>query len=145
MTLKVSIDELDDFATRFWKQVKNAKLFAFHGEMGAGKTTLITALCKQKGVEDIISSPTFSIINEYRFRDKDNKEIKIYHLDLYRLNSLEEIIQAGVEDCIYSGDICFIEWPEKAPALLDENTVHVYITIIDTLNRQIRIETPAAS
>lgn len=143
MTLTVSIDELNHFARQFWDFVKDAKLFAFHGEMGAGKTTLITTLCKQKGVKEIISSPTFSIINEYVFRE-NTEERKIYHLDLYRLNSLEEIIQAGVEDCVYSGDICFVEWPEKAPELLGENTVHVYITIIDASKRQVRIETPAS-
>ena len=140
----VSINELNDFADRFWELVKDAKVFAFHGEMGSGKTTLITALCKQKGVTDIISSPTFSIINEYCFLE-NNAEKKIYHLDLYRLNSMEEIIQGGVEDCIYSGEICFIEWPEKAPELLNENTVHVFITIIDARNRQVKIETPTAS
>ena len=75
----VSIDELNTFANSFWQLVKNAKLFAFHGEMGAGKTTLITALCKQKGVKDVISSPTFSIINEYRFLE-NNIERKIYLL-----------------------------------------------------------------
>lgn len=140
----VSINELNDFADRFWQLVRDAKVFAFHGEMGSGKTTLITALCKQKGVKDIISSPTFSIINEYCFLE-NHAEKKIYHLDLYRLNSMEEIIQAGVEDCIYSGEICFIEWPEKAPELLNENTVHVFITIIDARNRQVKIETPTAS
>ena len=140
----VSVNQLNDFAIRFWQLVENKKLFAFHGEMGAGKTTIITALCKEKGVKDIISSPTFSIINEYPFFEKDNERI-IYHLDLYRLNSMEEIIQAGVEDCIYSGEICFIEWPEKAPQLLDQKTVHVFIEMLDTKTRRLKIEWPAAS
>jgi tRNA threonylcarbamoyladenosine biosynthesis protein TsaE len=112
--------------------------------MGAGKTTIITALCKQKGVKDTISSPTFSIINEYRFRNNGNESL-IYHLDLYRLNSMEEIIQAGVEDCIYSGEICFVEWPEKAPEFLNENTVHVFIDLVDSTTRQVKIETATAS
>ena len=140
----VSVNQLNDFAIRFWQLAENKKLFAFHGEMGAGKTTIITALCKEKGVKDIISSPTFSIINEYPFFEKDNERI-IYHLDLYRLNSMEEIIQAGVEDCIYSGEICFIEWPEKAPQLLDQKTVHVFIEMLDTKTRRLKIEWPAAS
>ena len=140
---QVSLDELPSFAAQFWQQAGARKLFLFHGEMGAGKTTIVTALCKYKGVRDAASSPTFSIINEYVFRE-NTEERKIYHLDLYRLNSLEEIIQAGVEDCVYSGDICFVEWPEKAPELLGENTVHVYITIIDASKRQVRIETPAS-
>lgn len=144
MTFTVSINSLKDFATSFWQLVKNEKLFAFHGEMGAGKTTIITALCKEKGVKDVISSPTFSIINEYRFFEQGNEKI-IYHLDLYRLNSMEEIIQAGVEDCIYSDEICFIEWPEKAPELLSQKTVHVFIEMLDATTRRIKIECLAAS
>ena len=144
MVFKVSTNSLVDFATNFWDLVKNAKLFAFHGEMGSGKTTLITVICKAKGVEELISSPTYSIINEYRFYE-NKTEKKIYHLDLYRLNSMEEIIQAGVEDCIYSGDICFIEWPEKIPGFLNENTVKVFIEIMGDTSRQVKIEMPTAS
>jgi len=140
----ISINKLNDFAVSFWQIVKDETLFAFHGEMGAGKTTIITALCKAKGVRDIISSPTFSIINEYRFYENEQERI-IYHMDLYRLNSMEEIIQAGVEDCIYSNEICFIEWPEKAPQLLDQSTVHVFIKMIDDNTRQLKIQLPAAS
>jgi tRNA threonylcarbamoyladenosine biosynthesis protein TsaE len=95
-------------------------------------------------VNDIISSPTFSIINEYRFIE-GGEEKKIFHLDLYRLNSMEEIIQAGVEDAIYSGNICFIEWPEKAPEFLSENTIHVFIDMIDGTHRSVKIDLPPAS
>ena len=144
MVFQVSTNALVEFATDFWDIVKDAKLFAFHGEMGSGKTTLITVLCKAKGVEELISSPTYSIINEYRFYE-NKTEKKIYHLDLYRLNSMEEIIQAGVEDCIYSGDICFIEWPEKIPEFLNENTVQVFIEIMGDTSRQVKIEMPTAS
>jgi len=144
MVFQVSTNALVEFATDFWDIVKDAKLFAFHGEMGSGKTTLITVLCKAKGVEELISSPTYSIINEYRFYE-NKTEKKIYHLDLYRLNSMEEIIQAGVEDCIYSGDICFIEWPEKIPEFLNENTVKVFIEIMGDTSRQVKIEMPTAS
>ena len=141
MTFTVSIHHLKEFATDFWHLVPTQKIFAFHGEMGAGKTTIITALCKEKGVKDAISSPTFSIINEYSFNENHHERI-IYHLDLYRLNSMEEIIQAGVEDCIYSGEICFVEWPEKILQFLDENTVKVFIEIVDDSNRQVKIEMP---
>ena len=144
MVFQVSRNALVEFATDFWDIVKDAKLFAFHGEMGSGKTTLITVICKAIGVEELISSPTYSIINEYRFYE-NNTEKKIYHLDLYRLNSMEEIIQAGVEDCIYSGDICFIEWPEKIPEFLNENTVKVFIEIMGDTSRQVKIEMPTAS
>jgi tRNA threonylcarbamoyladenosine biosynthesis protein TsaE len=144
MLFSVSLNELNDFAVSFWQTIGDSKLFAFHGEMGAGKTTIITALCKQKGVKDVISSPTFSIINEYRFTE-GGEEKKIYHLDLYRLNSMEEIVQAGVEDAIYSGNICFIEWPEKAPEFLGEKTVHVFIDMIDGTHRSVKIDLPPAS
>ena len=144
MTFKDSLEELNDFASRFWKTIEGKKLFAFHGAMGAGKTTIITALCKEKGVKDTISSPTFSIINEYRFTNNEGEK-KIYHLDLYRLNSMEEIILAGVEDCIFSGEICFVEWPEKVPEFLNENTVHVYIDIMNSNIREVKIETTPTS
>ena len=144
MKFSVSLNELNDFAVSFWQTAGDSKLFAFHGEMAAGKTTIITALCNQKGVKDIISSPTFSIINEYRFIE-EGEEKTIYHLDLYRLNNMEEIIQAGVEDAIYSGNICFIEWPEKAPEFLSQNTVHVYIEMIDGTHRSVKIDLPPAS
>ena len=144
MVFKVSANDLIGFAADFWELVNDAKLFAFNGEMGSGKTTLITVLCKAKGVEEPISSPTYSIINEYRFYE-NNTEKKIYHLDLYRLNSMEEIIQAGVEDCIYSNEICFIEWPGKAPQLLDQSTVHIFIEPVDDKTRTLKIQLPTTS
>ena len=126
MQFSVSQDGLNEFAHLFWNSFPNATIFAFHGEMGAGKTTLITALCHAKGVTEVVGSPTFSIINEYVF-DQNNERKSIFHMDLYRLNSIEEIIRAGVEDCLESGSICMVEWPEKAVELFDEQTVHVSI------------------
>src|SRR6478735_4487654 len=120
MEMQLSIDQLHDFAAAFWRHVNEAKVFLFHGQMGAGKTTTITALCQHKGVKQAISSPTFSIINEYNFQEEGQNR-KIYHIDLYRLKDLEEMVAAGVEDVIYSGEICFVEWPHKAPELFDEN------------------------
>lgn len=141
---QVSLDELQFFAAQFWQQAGARKLFLFHGEMGAGKTTIVTALCKYKGVRDAASSPTFSIINEYSFEESGQVK-KIYHLDLYRLNSLEEIIQAGVEDCVYSGEICFVEWPEKAPELFNDEAVHLYIQPLENDKRSIEWKTSGAS
>jgi len=89
-------------------------------------------------VKDIVSSPTFSIINEYSFNE-NGIEKKIFHIDLYRLNDEEEAGQAGVEDCFYSDHICLVEWPEKAPHLFPDDTLHVYIEAIDNQTRQIRI------
>lgn len=139
----VRLEELSHFAKTFWQYVNGATVFAFHGDMGAGKTTIITALCNRKGVQDVISSPTFSIINEYIY-EENGVEKSIYHIDLYRLKNSEEVIQAGVEDCINSGHICFIEWPEKAPELFDENTVYIYIDLINSTTRRVKIEAAAA-
>ena len=138
MELPFSLDNIKETATLFWKSVENTKVFAFHGNMGAGKTTFIHALCDVKGVKDVVGSPTFSIINEYAYRD--NGEKKIFHIDLYRLKDEEEAIQAGVEDCLYSDHISFVEWPEKAPGIFPKDTVHVYIEVTDSANRKLRID-----
>lgn len=138
MTFQVSLENIGQFASQFWEHFSSNKVFAVHGPMGAGKTTLITALCKSKGVHDIIGSPTFSIINEYSLTN-DGKNETIYHIDLYRLKDQEEIVQAGVEDCIYSGAICFVEWPEKAPYLFEDDAVHIHIAPIDETRRTVEI------
>jgi tRNA threonylcarbamoyladenosine biosynthesis protein TsaE len=104
----------------------DSKVFALHGEMGAGKTTFIHALCEAMGVKDTVTSPTFSIINEYNV---SNGGI-VYHMDLYRLKSNEEAVNAGVEDCLYSGNICLVEWPEKAPEIFPDKTLHIHISVI---------------
>jgi tRNA threonylcarbamoyladenosine biosynthesis protein TsaE len=144
MVQEISLEQLDAFAYAFWKYVDDAKVFAFHGEMGAGKTTFITALCRAKGIHNAASSPTFSIINEYVY-DEAGTEQSIYHIDLYRLNSQEEILQTGVEDCITSDDICLVEWPEKASWLFDENTVHIRIRPVSENKREIIVEIPSAA
>lgn len=138
MVFHVELDELQKFAEKFWNSVGEAKVFAFHGQMGAGKTTIIGAICRYKGTKDITASPTFSIINEYDFDEKGTMK-KIYHMDLYRLKNEEEVIQAGVEDCIYSGSLCMIEWPEKAPDLFDENTVHVFVETVSENEREVTV------
>lgn len=144
MQQNVSLEHLHDFAKDFWNTVGSRKVFAFHGEMGAGKTTIITALCKAKGVHDVIGSPTFSIINEYVYQTNGGPQ-SIFHIDLYRLKDEQEIVQAGVEDCVYSGSICMVEWPEKAPELFDEATVHVYINVVDNNTRNVKLQLPLAS
>lgn len=116
----------------------SSKVFAFHGQMGTGKTTFIHALCGVKGVKDVVGSPTFSIINEYAYTDNGVVK-KIYHIDLYRLKDEEEAIRAGVEDCLYSNDICLVEWPEKAPGIFPADTVHIYMQPVDTQTRRVEI------
>lgn len=136
MELTYTLQTINQAAAQFWQVVNNAKVFALHGQMGAGKTTLVHALCDIKGVKDVVGSPTFSLINEYR--DKDGNII--YHLDLYRLENEEEAMRAGVEDCLYSGEICLVEWPENAEHLFPADTVHVKIEWVDEGTRCLIID-----
>jgi tRNA threonylcarbamoyladenosine biosynthesis protein TsaE len=144
MHFEVALDKLEAFAKDFWELARGAKQFALIGEMGAGKTTIIAALCKFKGVVDPIGSPTFSIINQYNYIE-NNELQQIYHIDLYRLKDEEEIIQTGVEDCMYSGSVCMVEWPQKAPYLFDEKSITVFITAINESTRSVKIELPQNS
>ena len=144
MTVAISLEELPLFAQRFWQTAGGTNVFLFYGEMGAGKTTLIEALCAAKGVKERMGSPTFSIINQYAFTENGQEKL-IYHIDLYRLKDEEEIIQAGVEDCVYSGAICMIEWPQKAPDLFDEKTASVFIEPIDAMHRRVKMVLPGGS
>jgi tRNA threonylcarbamoyladenosine biosynthesis protein TsaE len=133
-----SLDNINEVAKEFWKAVESRTVFAFHGHMGAGKTTFIHALCDAKGVKDVVGSPTFSIINEYEYLCEGTKKA-LFHMDLYRLNSEEEAQRAGVEDALYSGFICLVEWPEKAPGIFPEDTKQVLIKAIDDKTRQLII------
>ncbi|MCG2614564.1 tRNA (adenosine(37)-N6)-threonylcarbamoyltransferase complex ATPase subunit type 1 TsaE [Terrimonas sp. NA20] len=134
-----SLETIAEIATQFWKSFDGVGVFALHGEMGAGKTTLVHALCEAKKVKDVVGSPTFSIINEYAFETAGTGTGKIFHIDLYRLRDEEEAIRAGVEDCLYSDHISLVEWPERAPGIFPENTVHVYISVVDSVTRRMRI------
>lgn len=130
------LENIREAALRFWTKTGDKKVIAFHGNMGAGKTTFIHALCNIKGVKDVVGSPTFSIINEYVFNEA-GQERKIFHIDLYRLKDKEEAIRAGVEECFYSEHICLVEWPEKADGIFPDDTLHVYIKSMDDKTRQI--------
>ena len=143
MVMQISVDRLDAFATAFWKAHNDAAVVLFHGSLGAGKTTIISALCRAKGVVDAVSSPTFSIINEYAYRAHGDLK-KLYHIDLYRLRNEAEVVQAGVEDCVYSGALCFVEWPERAPGLFDENALHVVLEPLSETVRRVVVLTAAA-
>lgn len=133
-----SIETINTAAKAFLEAVRENRVFAFHGPMGAGKTTFIHALCEELGVKDVVGSPTFSIINEYLYQ-RDDRSVPLYHMDLYRLNDEVEAQRAGVEDALYSGHICLVEWPEKAPGIFPEHTVHVFIELLDTTTRRLRI------
>lgn len=122
ITIK-SLDTIHEAAKEFVKEMGEGKVFAFYGKMGAGKTTFIKALCEVLGVEDVITSPTFAIINEYT----DGKDDPIYHFDFYRIKKLEEVYDMGYEDYFYSGNLCLLEWPELIEDILPENVIKVTI------------------
>ncbi|GAB2836854.1 tRNA (adenosine(37)-N6)-threonylcarbamoyltransferase complex ATPase subunit type 1 TsaE [Ferruginibacter profundus] len=133
MEVIFKLEDIQDAAATFLAGISANKVIAFHGGMGAGKTTFIHALCETMGVKGTISSPTFSIINQYT----DATGNTIYHMDLYRLRDEQEAVNAGVEDCLYSGNTCLVEWPEKAPGVFPDNTLHVTITMLDTNTRKL--------
>ncbi|MCQ2237661.1 MAG: tRNA (adenosine(37)-N6)-threonylcarbamoyltransferase complex ATPase subunit type 1 TsaE [Bacteroidaceae bacterium] len=118
-----SLDNIRESAVEFVKAMGDNTVFAFYGSMGAGKTTFIKAVCEVLGVEDVINSPTFAIVNEYR----SNSDELIYHFDFYRIKKLEEVYDMGYEDYFYCGALCFIEWPELVEELLPLDSVKVSI------------------
>lgn len=127
MNRTYSLDEIVDLAKTLRGFTSISKVMTFEGDLGAGKTTLISAMCKNLGVKDVVGSPTFSIINEYQF-EEEGMEWPVYHIDLYRLEDEEEAQQAGVEACLYSGHLCFVEWPQKVPSVLPEELILVQLT-----------------
>ncbi len=118
-------DELHTIASALIKYHEDKRIFAFHGEMGAGKTTFIKTICEYLEVTDTVSSPTFAIVNEYLTKDSGS----VYHFDLYRIKAWTEMLEIGYEDYFYSGNYCLLEWPEKIVNLLPEETVHVDIVV----------------
>lgn len=131
-----SIDELPAFANEFLKLINSPKCIAFKGEMGAGKTTFTHALLESLGIQDFEGSPTFAIIQEYSVSEKG----KIYHMDCYRIKSITEAIDIGLEEILDEKSYIFIEWAEKIEPLLPNDTIWVYIRNNDDLTRQISFE-----
>jgi tRNA threonylcarbamoyladenosine biosynthesis protein TsaE len=123
MELEFGLESIDSAAELIMEAAKGKTIISFSGEMGAGKTTLIHALCRRMGINGSMGSPTFSIINEYEY-----KGAPVYHIDLYRCKDEDEAIRAGVEDCLFSGCLCLVEWPSKAPGLFPDDTIRVSIT-----------------
>lgn len=133
--MKISIKSLDNIheaAREFINNMGNGHVFAFYGKMGAGKTTFIKAVCEELGVDDVITSPTFAIVNDYT-SSKDGSHI--FHFDFYRIKKLEEVYDMGYEDYFYSGCPCFIEWPELIEDILPGDAVKVTITQLEDGNR----------
>jgi tRNA threonylcarbamoyladenosine biosynthesis protein TsaE len=127
-----SINELKVAATKLIQFAGDEKIFLFYGDMGAGKTTFIKSLCECLGAAENVTSPTFSIVNEYLGRAK-----KIFHFDFYRLKKQDEALDMGYEEYFYSGDYCFIEWPEKISGLLPEHYIRVDIQVLSNNQRML--------
>jgi len=139
MDIIYTLDQLPQTAEALWKIAESARVIAFHGKMGSGKTTFIHAMCDSRKVKDVVGSPTFAIINEYVFLENGTTK-KIFHIDLYRLKDEQEAVQAGVEDCLYSDHICLVEWPEKIASLLPDDTLHVIIEPVAGETRKLTID-----
>ena len=138
MEIKIqSLDQIHEAARQFIAEMGDNTVFALYGKMGAGKTTFIKAVCEELGVSDVITSPTFAIVNEYR---SDTAGELIYHFDFYRIKKLEEVYDMGYEDYFYSGVLCFIEWPELIEELLPGNAVNVYIEEKEDGTRTVRFD-----
>lgn len=135
MNIVFSLDQIQEVA----QQILNSnpkKIILFNGEMGVGKTTLIKQLCKSLGVTDATSSPTFSLVNEYYTSNNQT----IYHFDFYRLNKETEALDMGVDDYLYSGNWCFIEWSEKIANLLPEETSTITIELLADGKRELKLQ-----
>ncbi len=137
--MEITIENTEGLAAaarQFVEAMGERRIFAFYGKMGAGKTTFIKAICEALGVEDVVTSPTFAIVNEY---GADGAFDRVYHFDFYRIKNLREAYDIGCEEYFYSGCPCFIEWPELVEELLPENTVNVSIEVRDDESRLVKI------
>jgi tRNA threonylcarbamoyladenosine biosynthesis protein TsaE len=134
MEIVFRLEEIHDAASQCLEKILARKVVAVYGAMGAGKTTFIHAVCDLLKVSSVVGSPTYSIINEYTYPGG-----KIFHMDLYRLRDEQEALEAGVEDSIYSGNICFVEWPERAPGIFPGNALKLFIEPLNEGSRSIRI------
>lgn len=135
METTYSIEQIQETAKAVVKAMQGNQLFAFYGQMGAGKTTLIKAICQELGVNEEVNSPTFAIVNEYEGHNQT-----IYHFDFYRINRPEEALDFGLYDYLDSGNICLMEWPECIEPLLPDDTIKIQISLIDNNTRKIKMD-----
>jgi tRNA threonylcarbamoyladenosine biosynthesis protein TsaE len=132
MDQNFNLDQIKEVAAAVWKEGKDTPIWAFYAPMGTGKTTLIHAICEALGVKDTISSPTFALVHEYQHTGGS-----IFHMDWYRIGSMEEAIRAGIDEHLHSGHACFIEWPENVPALLTAPVFEIRLSLVDEKTRHI--------
>lgn len=135
-----SPDELSAVAPQLLEALAGRRKIALYGEMGAGKTTLVKAVCQALGVAENTASPTFSLVNHYVYTGPEGAPTLFYHLDLYRLNSLQEALDIGLEDLLYDANYCVIEWPQLAEPVFPEDMALVHIDILGEMERRIRLE-----
>jgi tRNA threonylcarbamoyladenosine biosynthesis protein TsaE len=134
------LEALPQYSKKLLESYPSTRVFAFTGEVGAGKTTFIQNICKHLGVTSVVSSPTFALVNEYPYLDPHNGiQRSVYHLDLYRLRSLEEALDIGVEDYLYSSNYCFVEWPTIIEPLLPADTLRIHLEILTDSQRKMLI------
>ena len=133
------INELESAVKQILQYTANRKVFTLSGDLGSGKTTLTQAVCQALDVRENVTSPTFSLVNEYTYLDEKGKEQLFRHLDLYRLKTIEEALHIDIEDYLYDGSYCFIEWPEIIEPLLPEDAVKINISILKDSSRKILI------
>lgn len=136
--MEIKIENIEDIASaarKFVDEMGENCVFAFYGKMGAGKTTFIKAICEALGVKDVVTSPTFALVNEYA----DAEGQPVYHFDFYRIKNLREAYDMGCEEYFYSGYPCFIEWPELVEELLPDDTVRVNIEVLENESRIITL------
>lgn len=138
MEFTFTLKNIREVASQFVSLIKEYHIITFRGEMGAGKTTFIKEVCKVLGVNEMVSSPSFALIQEYRSKENNI----IYHIDLYRIKNEAEAMEAGIEDCIAGNELCMVEWPEKAPDLFPEGTVCASLFIISGEQRKLMVELP---
>ena len=138
MNQTYELSALSEIADQLAAQVRLYEVVTFEGELGAGKTTLIKALCKSLGVDEMVSSPTFALVNEYEAGNLGLRT-RIHHIDLYRLEGEEEAIRAGIEDHLYSGDLCLLEWPQKALGIIPGNALRVILASPGIDHRHIKV------
>jgi tRNA threonylcarbamoyladenosine biosynthesis protein TsaE len=131
-----SLEELPEAAQTVLEALGDRTVVAFHGEMGAGKTTLISAMLAQMGSTDCVTSPTFALVNQYRTREQRT----VYHFDFYRINRIEEAYDFGYEEYFYSGNLCLVEWPERIEELLPDDVANLYIRVTGPTSRTIEID-----